>query len=100
MNILTVESPGKIKKIQSLLGNQWKAVASIGRVRDLPLNEIVAPPDFKPDYMETEKGREVLKGLRSLITKGDAVCLAADPDMEGEAIAWHLKEALSLKMRV
>ncbi|MDR0571715.1 MAG: type I DNA topoisomerase [Rickettsiales bacterium] len=98
MNILIVESPGKVKKIQGFLNSSWKVVASVGHVRDLPSHEIgVSPPDFKPLYKETDKGKKVLSNLKTLISKNDTVYLATDPDREGEAIAWHLQDSLSLK---
>ena len=96
--LLVLESPGKVKKVQSFLGSDWKVVASVGHVRDLPLREMgVEAPDFKPQYEPTERGADVLKRLAALATKADAVYLATDPDREGEAIAWHIADALSLK---
>ena len=99
MNLLIVESPGKVKKIQEFLGAGWKVAASVGHVRDLPEsgdNDGIYPPDFKPNYMATERGADVLAGLANLAKSADQVYLATDPDREGEAIAWHLKEALKL----
>jgi DNA topoisomerase-1 len=97
MKLLIVESPGKVKKIQGFLGNDWKVAASVGHVRDLPTKDIgVYPPDFKPQYIQTDRGKKVIAALKQLVAKAQAVCLATDPDREGEAIAWHLQEALSL----
>lgn len=97
MNLLILESPGKVKKVQSYLGNDWKVVASVGHVRDLPEREIgVALPDFTPTYTPTERGKDVLKRLQGLVAAASAVYLATDPDREGEAIAWHLTDALGL----
>ncbi|MDR1397144.1 MAG: type I DNA topoisomerase [Desulfarculales bacterium] len=97
MNLVIVESPGKTKKIQSILGNAYRVMASVGHVRDLPLKEIgVQAPDFKPGYCPTERGREVLKKLQSAVKSADSVYLATDPDREGEAIAWHLQDSLHL----
>ena len=97
MNLLILESPGKVKKVQSYLGNDWKVVASVGHVRDLPEREIgVALPDFTPTYTPTERGKDVLKRLKGLVAAASAVYLATDPDREGEAIAWHLTDALGL----
>ena len=57
MNLLILESPGKVKKVQSFLGNDWKVVASVGHVRDLPERELgIALPDFTPEYLPTERG--------------------------------------------
>ena len=97
MNLLILESPGKVKKVQSYLGNDWKVVASVGHVRDLPERELgVSLPDFIPNYTPTERGKDVLKRLKGLVASAAAVYLATDPDREGEAIAWHLTDALGL----
>jgi DNA topoisomerase-1 len=98
MKLFIVESPGKVKKIQGFLGSDWKVAASVGHVRDLPERELgVSMPDFVPDYAPTERGKDVLKRLAALVKDAEAVYLATDPDREGEAIAWHLQEALKLK---
>ena len=98
MNLLILESPGKVKKVQSYLGNDWKVVASVGHVRDLPERELgVSLSDFTPSYTLTERGRDVLGRLKGLAASASAVYLATDPDREGEAIAWHLADALRLK---
>lgn len=98
MNLLLVESPGKTKKIEGFLGSGWKVMASVGHVRDLPDKEMgVAAPDFKPHYLPTVRGKEVLARLASAVRGADAVFLATDPDREGEAIAWHLADALNLQ---
>lgn len=96
--LLILESPGKVKKVQEILGSGWKVAASVGHVRDLPPKEMgVAAPEFKPHYVPTERGADVLKRLAGLVKGAEAVFLATDPDREGEAIAWHLAEALKLK---
>jgi DNA topoisomerase-1 len=96
MNLLIVESPGKVKKIQGFLGNGWKVAASVGHVRDLPEKENgVNPPDYVPRYEITKP--DVIKSLTGLVKEAKAVYLATDLDREGEAIAWHLQEALKLK---
>ncbi|WP_028317283.1 type I DNA topoisomerase [Desulfobulbus elongatus] len=98
MNLVIVESPGKIKKIQSFLGASFRVMASVGHVRDLPEKEIgVEPPDFRPHYVPTDRGKDVLAKLASAAKDAEAVYLATDPDREGEAIAWHLEDALRLK---
>jgi DNA topoisomerase-1 len=98
MKLLIVESPGKVKKIQGFLGSDWKVAASVGHVRDLPEHELgVSLPDFKPEYAPTERGKDVLKRLAALVKTADEVFLATDPDREGEAIAWHLQDALKLR---
>ena len=96
--LLIVESPGKVKKIQGFLGSDWQVAASVGHVRDLPVKEMgIAPPDFILQYVPTDRGKEVLAKLAALVKKADVVILATDPDREGEAIAWHLADALKLK---
>ena len=96
--LLIVESPGKIQKLQGILGEQWTVAASVGHVRDLPTSDMgVSSPDFKPHYVPTERGKDVLSKLGALVKKADEVYLATDPDREGEAIAWHLEDALGLK---
>ena len=98
MNLLILESPGKVKKVQSFLGSDWKVVASVGHVRDLPERELgIGLPDFTPEYLPTERGKEVLNRLKGLAASASAVYLATDPDREGEAIAWHIADALRLK---
>ena len=96
--LLILESPGKVKKVQEILGSGWKVAASVGHVRDLPVKEMgLTPPDFKPQYIPTDRGKEVLSRLAALVKNAEAVYLATDPDREGEAIAWHLQDALKLK---
>jgi len=98
MNLLIVESPGKIKKIEAYAGPDFKVMASVGHIRDLPPKDLgVSPPDYRPRYEATTRGREVITKLRAAAKKADKVYLATDPDREGEAIAWHLAEALDLK---
>ena len=99
MNLLIVESPGKVKKVKEFLGSGWNVAASVGHVRDLPKegdNDGVCPPDFKPNYVPTDRGADVLADLAKKVKEADQIYLATDPDREGEAIAWHLKEALKL----
>src|ERR1019366_9407000 len=97
-NLMIIESPGKLKKLSAILGNDWKIAASVGHIRDLPKNEMgVESPDFKPVYELTEKGEEVIARLKKLVKEADAVYLATDPDREGESISWHLKECLGLR---
>ncbi|MEW8437652.1 MAG: type I DNA topoisomerase [Candidatus Thiodiazotropha taylori] len=97
-HLMIVESPNKCKKIQSILGSDWIVKASMGHVRDLPPKEMgVDFETFQPDYVPSKKGKAVLSGLRKLTQTVDRVWLATDPDREGEAIAWHLQQALNLK---
>lgn len=98
MKLAIVESPYKIKKIQSFLGSDWTVAASVGHIRDLPQKELgVELAGFRPTYELTERGADVAKRLKALVAKADAVVLATDPDREGEAIGWHIAEVLGLK---
>ncbi len=98
MILVIVESPGKVKKISALLGAGYKVVASVGHVRDLPVKAIgIEPPHFHPRYEPTERGRGVLAKLQQDVANAQHILLATDPDREGEAIAWHLADALKLK---
>jgi DNA topoisomerase-1 len=95
---MIVESPNKVKKIKSLLGAGWDVAASVGHVRDLPKKTLgVTTPDYQLQYEFNERGKGVIDGLKARVARADAVYLATDPDREGEAIAWHLKETLKLK---
>lgn len=102
--LVIVESPGKLDALRGYLGPGYEVAASFGHVRDLPeksgaSDELVAGVgrDFKPRYVGTEKGKGRLAKLRELAAKADRVLLATDPDREGEAIAWHLQDALRLR---
>lgn len=96
--LVIVESPGKVKKISAELGPSYRVMASVGHVRDLPKNDMgIEPPHFRPRYQPTERGREILAKLKTAVASADRVLLATDPDREGEAIAWHLADALNLK---
>ena len=86
--LLILESPGKVKKVQEILGSGWKVAASVGHVRDLPVKEMgVAAPDFKPQYIPTDSGKDVLFRLAGMVKNAEEVFLATDSDREGEAIA-------------
>lgn len=96
--LVIVESPGKVKKVSAALGDGFKVMASVGHVRDLPANDMgVEPPLFALRYQPTERGKEILAKLRQAASQASRVILATDPDREGEAIAWHLADALKLK---
>ncbi len=93
-NLLIVESPGKIKKLQSILGSTWLVAASVGHIRDLPEDRLGVDTGLKPEYLLTTRGKEVAQKLRGLVAQVDKVYLATDPDREGEAISWHLQQVL------
>lgn len=95
--LIIVESPTKARELSHFLGREYKVMASMGHVRDLPVSNMgVTPPDFIPEYQPTEKGKSVLSGIRKAIQQADVVYLASDPDREGEAIAWHIQDALRI----
>ena len=100
MKLLIVESPSKAKTIEKYLGGEYTVRASIGHIRDLPKSNKKAVDienGFTPTY-EISKGKEkVISEIKSLSKKADEIILATDPDREGEAISWHLKEACGLK---
>lgn len=99
MNLFIVESPGKIKKIESILGSNFKVAASLGHIRDLPVNEMGIEYDsWKLKYILTDKGKKTYSNLKALADRADRVYFATDLDREGEAIAWHL--AVMLKVPV
>jgi DNA topoisomerase-1 len=95
-NLVIVESPAKAKKINQFLGKEYSVMASVGHVRDLPAKKLGVDVDngFAPDYVDTTRGKKVLKEIKAEAKKCEKVFLAPDPDREGEAIAWHLFEAL------
>src|SRR3989344_3867661 len=100
MKLLIVESPSKAKTIEKYLGKDFRVVASVGHVRDLPKSNksaIDIPAGFVPHY-EVVKGKEkIISEIKSLAKKADEILLATDPDREGEAIAWHVEETVGLK---
>ena len=95
-DLLIVESPTKARTIGRMLGKNYRIAASMGHIRDLPTDRlgIDLEHDFAPQYVDTPRSRPVLKSLREAAGKADAIYLAPDPDREGEAIAWHLENAL------
>ena len=95
-NLVIVESPAKAKKINQFLGKDYVVMASVGHVRDLPPKKLGVDieKNFEPEYTATTRGKKVLKELKDEAKKCENVYLAPDPDREGEAIAWHLYEAL------
>ncbi|NTW14030.1 MAG: type I DNA topoisomerase [Candidatus Moranbacteria bacterium] len=100
MKLLIVESPSKAKTIGKYLGKEYKVVASVGHVRDLPKsnkNAIDIEGGFVPKYQTIPGKEKIISDIRSLAKKSDEILLATDPDREGEAIAWHLVEAGALK---
>jgi DNA topoisomerase-1 len=97
-NLVIVESPAKARTIQKYLGANFEVAASKGHVRDLPKKVFGIDIDngWVPTYQPLTDRKDVLTALKKQAAKADTVYLAPDPDREGEAIAWHLKEALNL----
>lgn len=98
MKLVIVESPKKAKTIEKYLGKDFRVRASGGHVCDLPQKSLGIDIDnnFKPEYVVNEDKKKTLDMLKGEIAKSDAVYLATDPDREGEAISWHLKNELGL----
>ena len=97
-NLVIVESPAKAKTIGRYLGNGYTVKASMGHVRDLPKSKIGIDfdHDFQPDYQPIKGKEEVIADLKEAAEASDNIYLATDPDREGEAISWHLKELLEI----
>jgi len=98
MQLIIVESPTKAKTLQGFLGPKYKVLASFGHVRDLPKNDLGVDidRDFLPKYIIPTKARKIIKLLKDAVKETKSTILATDEDREGEAIAWHLVEALKL----
>ena len=98
--LVIVESPSKAKSIQKYLGKDYNVVSSKGHIRDLPAAKLSVDVknDFAPKYAVIKGKEKLVKELKELADKSEAVILAADPDREGEAISWHLATLLDLDM--
>lgn len=101
-NLVIVESPHKTGPIGTYLGKDYKVVASVGHIRDLSTKGkygfgVDVDNNFKPDYVTIKGKKKVIDDLKKEAKKADFVYLATDPDREGEAISWHLYDALGLK---
>ncbi len=97
-NLVIVESPAKARTIEKYLGPDYHVVASMGHLRDLPKSTmgVDIENNFEPNYQPVKGREEVIEELRKKAKASDIVYLATDPDREGEAISWHLKELLEL----
>ena len=95
--LVIVESPTKAKTIGKFLGKNYTVKSSMGHVRDLPKSDLGVDieHEFEPRYITIRGKGELLKSLKEAAKKADKILLASDPDREGEAIAWHLKEYLN-----
>ena len=97
-NLVIVESPAKAKTIEGYLGKDFLVTSSYGHIRDLEKKNkgVDIENDFKPFYKISEEKKKVVTELKKLSKKAEMIWLATDEDREGEAISWHLKEALEL----
>lgn len=97
-DLVIVESPAKAKTIEKYLGNNYKVLASMGHLRDLPKSKMGVDIEngFEPQYIPVKDKRELIAELKKESKSAKTVYLATDPDREGEAISWHLKELLEL----
>ena len=96
-HLVIVESPSKAKTIGKYLGPEYTVKASMGHLRDLPKSTMgVDLENFDPEYVPVQTKKELIDELKKAAQKADTVYLATDPDREGEAISWHLKELLEL----
>ena len=99
MNLVIVESPAKAKTINKYLGDDYKVLASYGHIRDLPSKNGSVDPDqdFKMEWEIDSFSKKYLKEITDAAKDSSKIILATDPDREGEAIAWHVKEYLNEK---
>ena len=99
MNVLIVESPGKVKAINKYLGSNYKVLASFGHIRDLPSKDGSVKPDddFSMVWDVDARAQSKIKDIASAVKGADKLILATDPDREGEAISWHILEVLKQK---
>src|SRR5712692_7719189 len=102
MKIVVVESPAKAKTINAYLGHGYEVLASFGHVRDLPPKDGSVDPDhdFKMIWEIDPKAQKRLNGIADAVKGADTLILATDPDREGEAISWHVLEALKGKRAI
>ena len=101
-NLVIVESPSKSKTIEKYLGSNYKVVSSKGHIRDLATTGkyglgVDVDNDFKPTYIAIPGKQKMISELKHYVKDSNKIYLATDPDREGEAISWHLKEALNIK---
>ena len=98
-NLVIVESPTKARTVGRFLSRNYKVVASMGHIRDLPEKRlgVDVERDFTPQYVIPQKKQEIVRSLKRDVKGAKAVYLATDPDREGEAISWHLIKALGLE---
>src|SRR6201994_1924231 len=96
MNVVVVESPGKVKSINKYLGSDYKVLASFGHIRDLPSKDGSVKPDdnFSMTWEVDDRAQKRIKDIADAVKGADKLILATDPDREGEAISWHVLQVL------
>jgi DNA topoisomerase I len=96
-HVVVVESPSKAKTINKYLGNDYTVLASYGHVRDLPSKDgsVLPDDDFAMTYVVDEDSKRPMSAIVQALKTADTLLLATDPDREGEAISWHVLEALN-----
>src|SRR5579864_47480 len=99
MNIVVVESPAKAKTINKYLGRDYKVIASYGHIRDLPAKDgsVLPDDDFAMSWEVDGKSEKRMREIAAAVKGADKLFLATDPDREGEAISWHLREVLKAR---
>ena len=105
-NLVIVESPAKARTVENILGSDYRVIASVGHVRDLPNNgygvEDIANGDFTPKYVvvkDKKRGidkNEIIRQISEAAASAENIYLSTDPDREGEAISWHIREAAGI----
>ena len=92
MKLIILESPSKIKTVSKILGKEYKVMASVGHVVDLPKSKmgVDIENDFEPKYITIRGKGDLISGLKKEAKNADKIFFATDPDREGEAISWHL----------
>src|SRR5579864_1187122 len=97
--LVIVESPAKAKTINKYLGKNYLVKASLGHIKDLPKRDLAVDVEqgFEPTYVVIEGKKKLIAELKQAARKADAIYLAADPDREGEAICFHLREELDTR---
>ncbi len=102
MHVVIVESPAKAKTINKYLGNDFKVIASFGHIRDLPSKDGSVEPDndFAMHYEISSKSTKHVKEIADAIANAQSIYLATDPDREGEAISWHIIEAMKKRRKL
>ena len=99
MKVVVVESPAKAKTINKYLGRDYKVIASYGHVRDLPAKDgsVLPDSDFAMSWQVDGRAEKHIKAIAEAVRGADKLFLATDPDREGEAISWHVREILKAR---